>query len=311
MSDQLQKFMFDAAPVRGEYVSLDATWRAVLERHDYPTPVRNLLGEMMAAAALLTANVKFDGALILQLHGDGPVSMVVVECNADLTMRATAKYSGEIPEDASLKSMVNVNGRASFAITLDPRVKQPGQQPYQGVVPLSDEHGPLPDMASVLEHYMHHSEQLDTRLWLASDENHAVGVLLQKLPGHGGTAGSGAERAPEEDEDTWNRVCHLGNTLKRDEMLSTDREEMLHRLFWEETVRVFDPLPTAFRCTCSRERVSNMLRTLGEAEVMSVFDERPSVEVACEFCRQTYHFDKVDAAQLFTEQSHAAPAGQH
>ncbi|VVE09829.1 Hsp33 chaperonin [Pandoraea morbifera] len=311
MSDQLQKFMFDAAPVRGEYVSLDATWRAVLERHDYPPAVRHLLGEMMAAAALLTANVKFDGALILQLHGDGPVSMAVVECNADLTMRATAKYTGDIPDDATLKALVNVHGRAHFAITLDPREKQPGQQPYQGVVPLSDEHGALPDMASVLEHYMHHSEQLDTRLWLACDDNHAVGMLLQKLPGHGGTAGTGAERAPELDEDTWNRVCQLGNTLQRDEMLSTDRETMLHRLFWEEAVRVFEPQVTSFRCTCSRERVANMLRTLGEAEVMSVFDERPNVEVACEFCRQTYHFDKVDAAQLFTEQSHAAPSAQH
>ncbi|GAB3625528.1 Hsp33 chaperonin [Pandoraea terrae] len=306
MSDQLHKFMFDAAPVRGEYVTLDATWQAVLERHDYPLPVRTLLGEMMAAAALLSANIKFDGALVMQLHGNGPVHMLVVECNADLTMRATAKYSGSIPDDATLTDMVNADGHARFAITLDPRDKVPGQQPYQGIVPLVGEDGPLADMADVLQHYMHRSEQLDTRLWLAADAQRAVGVLLQRLPDHGGTAGAGAERAPDHDEDAWERACQLGNTLTRKEMLETAPETMMRRLFWQEDLRVFEPQATVFRCSCSRQKVGGMLRMLGVEEATSILSERPDIEVACEFCRQQYRFDPVDVAQLFAGETISA-----
>ena len=187
--DTLQKFLFDAAPVRGELVRMEATWQEVLNRHAYPAPVRRLLGEMMAAAALLSANLKFNGALVMQLHGDGPVRMLVVECLSDLSMRATAKIAEDatITDDATLTTLVNAHGHGRFAITLDPQDKLPGQQPYQGIVPLSDENGPLESMASVLEHYMQASEQLDTRLWLASNGQVAAGMLLQKLPSYGGT----------------------------------------------------------------------------------------------------------------------------
>jgi molecular chaperone Hsp33 len=190
VNDQLQKFMFSAAPVRGEIVSLRNTWQEVLTRRDYPAPVRTILGEMMAACALLSANLKFDGTLIMQIFGDGPVKMLVVQCSSDLSMRATAKFSGEadttIGDDTTLVELVNASGHGRCVITLDPRVKQPGQQPYQGIVPLSGLDGPLKSMAEVLEHYMHHSEQLDTRLWLAANTERAVGMLLQKLPGDGG-----------------------------------------------------------------------------------------------------------------------------
>ncbi len=302
MNDHLQRFMFNAAPVRGEIVSLHNTWREVLARRDYPAPIRDLLGEMMAAAALLSANLKFDGALVMQIHGDGPVKMLVVQCNSDLTMRATAKVVGDIAPDATLTDLVNRGGEGRFAITLDPSEKRPGQQPYQGVVPLSDAHGPLKTMSAVLEHYMHHSEQLETRIWLAADDAHAVGMLLQKLPGDGGIR----PHAGEHDADTWDRVCHLGSTLTQDELLKTDSETVLRRLFWQENLRRFEPAATRFLCTCSRAKVGGMLHMLGRAEVDGILAERGHVEIHCEFCNQRYEFDPIDVAQLFAAKTVSA-----
>ena len=295
MIDQLQKFMFHAAPVRGEIVSLQNTWQEVLARRQYPAPIRTLLGEMMAASALLSANLKFDGALVMQLLGDGPVKMLVVQCNSDLTMRATAKVTGDIDEKASLRELVNLTGGGRFSITLDPTNKKPGQQPYQGIVPLEGTDGPLEHIAQVLEHYMRHSEQLDTRLWLAADNQRAVGMLLQKLPGDGGIL----PHADEHDADTWDRVCHLGATLTPGELLSEEPETLMRRLFWQENLRRFEPSPARFRCTCSREKVGGMLRMLERSEVESILAERGHVEIYCEFCNQRYEFDPVDVAQLF------------
>jgi molecular chaperone Hsp33 len=306
VNDQLQKFMFNSAPVRGEIVSLHSTWREVLVRRSYPAPIRALLGEMMAAAALLSANLKFDGALVMQIHGDGPVKMLVVQCNSDLTMRATAKVVGEIDAAATLTELVNRNGGGRCAITLDPAGNMPGQQPYQGVVPLSDENGPLNSMALILEQYMRRSEQLDTRLWLAADDDRAVGMLLQKLPGDGGIV----PHPGEHDADTWDRVCHLSGTLTQGELLDLDSETLLRRLFWQENVRRFEPAVTRFMCSCSRSKVGSMLRMLGHGEVDSIVEERGDVEVHCEFCNQRYEFDPVDVAQLFAADAISAGVSQ-
>ncbi|WP_250525996.1 Hsp33 family molecular chaperone HslO [Caballeronia sp. GAWG2-1] len=300
MNDQLQKFMFNAAPVRGEIVSLRNTWQEVLARRSYPQAVRNVLGEMMAACALLSANLKFDGTLIMQIYGDGPVKMLVVQCNSNLSLRATAKLSDDANEqqldgDMLLADLLNRNGQGRCVITLDPNDKRPGQQPYQGIVPLSGEHGPLTSMSEVLEHYMHHSEQLDTRIWLAANTDRAVGVLLQKLPGDGGIV----PHPGEHDADTWQRVCHLGSTLSAEELLKEEPETVFRRLFWQENVQHFEPAPARFQCSCSREKVGGMLKMLGREEVDSVIKERGSVEVHCEFCNQRYEFDPVDVAQLF------------
>jgi molecular chaperone Hsp33 len=299
VSDQLQKFMFSAAPVRGEIVSLRNTWQEVLTRRSYPTPVRNVLGEMMAACALLSANLKFDGTLIMQIFGDGPVKMLVVQCNSDLSMRATAKFSGDaahsIPDDITLIELLNTSGHGRCVITLDPQNKVPGQQPYQGIVPLAGEDGPLKSMAEVLEHYMRHSEQLDTRMWLAANGERAVGMLLQKLPGDGGIV----PHPGELDADTWDRVCTLGGTLTHDELLTEEPNTLFRRLFWQENVQHFEPARTRFECSCSRVRVGNMLKMLGREEVDSVIEERGHVEIHCEYCNQRYEFDPVDVAQLF------------
>nr|WP_217908234.1 Hsp33 family molecular chaperone HslO [Burkholderia glumae] len=291
--------MFNTAPVRGEIVSLRHTWQEVLTRRAYPAPVRNVLGEMMAACALLSANLKFNGTLIMQIYGDGPVKMLVVQCGSDLSIRATAKLSEgaeqTLGEDLPFAELVNASGHGRCVITLDPADKQPGQQPYQGIVPLNDHDGPLESVARVLEHYMHHSEQLDTRLWLAANGDRAVGMLLQKLPGDGGIV----PRADAPDADTWERVCTLGSTLSSKELLEVEPETVFRRLFWQENVSHFEPAGTRFQCTCSREKVGGMLRMLGREEVDSVIEERGHVEIHCEFCNQRYEFDPVDVEQLF------------
>lgn len=289
--DSLLKFMFDRTPVRGEVVSLQSPWRHIVALHDFPAPVRDLLGEMLAASALLSSTLKFDGALVMQLLGDGPVKLLVAECHADLGMRATAKVdpSARIANDAPLQTLVNRHGRARMAITLDPREKLPGQQPYQGIVPVEGV-----SVAAMLESYMQRSEQIETRLWLASDERNAAGLLMQRMPGEGGTA------AAETDDDTWQRTLHLCETIRRDELLSLPPVDIVRRLFWqEESARLFTPRPAHFACSCSREKVGDMLLMLGRPEVESVLDEIGKVQVNCEYCNAQYRFDRVDVAQLF------------
>lgn len=293
--DTLQKFIFDNAAVRGQFIDISATWREVLARHAYPTPVKKLLGQMVSAAALLSANLKFNGSIIMQIHGDGPVRLLVVECDSDLRLRATAKLAPDavIADDASLASLLNATGNGRFIITLDPADKVPGQQPYQGIVPLDGE-----DVATVIENYMLRSEQLDTKLWLATDDTTSRGLLLQKLPDHGGKAGVEPLSADEALE-TWNRAVMLGGTLKEQEMLETTVDVLMQRLFWEETIRVFEPLTPSFHCNCTREKVGNMLKMLGQEEIDSVVAEQGHVGVNCDFCGQHYDYDKVDVAQLF------------
>lgn len=294
--DTLQKFIFDNAAVRGEFVEISDTWREIQQRHSYPPAVKTVLGEMLAAAALLSANLKFNGAIIMQIHGDGPVRLLVVECDSDLRLRATAKLGEDVTvaDDASLTDLLNVNGKGRFVITLDPLEKMPGQQPYQGIVPLDGE-----DMATVIENYMLRSEQLDTRLWLGADEGVSRGLLLQKLPRHSGKDDQVAQMSEADDLDTWNRAVMLASTLKQEELLSTDIQTLMNRLFWEETIRVFEPAHPEFHCSCTREKVGNMLKMLGSEEVESALADLGQLAINCDFCGKHYEFDKVDCAQLF------------
>jgi len=276
MSDSLQRFLLESTPVRGEIVHLDATWRAVLERRRYPAPLQSLLGDMMAAAALLSAILKFEGSLIMQMQGNGPVQLLVVEATGEHTLRATAKWEGDLAQG----NVTELLGAGRFVISIVP---SGGKQTYQGIVAIEGD-----SIAQVLEHYMAKSEQLETRLWLASDSQQAAGMLLQKLPA-----------APTQDEDAWNRAKQLGETIRREELLSLPAREIIRRLYHEEDVRVFESRPVAFRCSCSRERVTSMLRLLGHDEVKSIIAERNTVEVDCEFCGRHYTFDAVDAEQVF------------
>jgi molecular chaperone Hsp33 len=275
--DTLQRFLFDGAPVRGALVNLEGAWQQVLARRDYPQPLKTVLGEMMAAAVLLAANLKFDGTLILQLHGTGPLRLAVVECNHDRTVRATAKWEGELP-DLPAAGLLGAGGR--FVMTLEPKLDK--AQTWQGVVALEGE-----TVGAMLENYMHRSEQLDTRLILAGSDRNVAGMLLQRLPdGHG-------------DPDGWARMSTLASTLSGAELLELPALTVLGRLFAEETVQVFEPETVAFACTCSRERVGDMLKMLGGQEVGEVLLEQGSVEIACDFCHQRYVFDEDDANELF------------
>ena len=308
---QLHKFLFEGLPVRGMLVQLTDVWQEVLARRAsnvetgaYPEPVQHLLGEMTAAAVLMQSNIKFNGALVVQIMGDGPVKLAVVEVLPDLSVRATAKVVGVVEPHFGLADMVNQNNQGRCAITLDPQTKLPGQQAYQGVVPLFDDQGQkLQRFSEVLQHYMLQSEQLDTTLVLAADAKQAAGLLIQRLP----VAGEGnlSAKASSADEDQigrnedYNRIAILAASLQRDELLHLDADTVLHRLFWEEKLLRFEALTPSFACSCNRERVSQMIRSLGIDEVQSILSERADVEVGCEFCGKQYRFDAVDAAQLF------------
>ncbi|RYZ10403.1 MAG: Hsp33 family molecular chaperone HslO, partial [Comamonadaceae bacterium] len=278
---ELHKFLFDGMPVRGMVVRLTDSWTEILARRasnedtgPYPAPVAELLGEMTAAATLMQANIKHNGALALQIFGDGPLKVVVAEVQPDLRVRATASMVGEVHGSATLPELVNVHNKGRCAITLHPKDKLPGQQPYQGVVPLfGDRREKLGRLSEVLEHYMLQSEQLDTTLVLAADDKVAAGLLIQRLPVKGernleGSADDGRERPADEDEigrnEDYNRISILASSLTRDELLTLDVETILRRLFWEEKLMRFEPQTGAdgprFACTCSRERVSGMIR---------------------------------------------------
>lgn len=285
--DRLTRFVFEHAPLRGEIVQLDETWQHVLSLHAYPPLLQRALGELMAAAALLYATLKFNGSLVMQLQGEGPVQLMVVECAREFGLRATARWSDALPEQGGLRELAG-NGR--FAISLVP---EDGGQTYQGIVPLEGD-----TIQAILEGYMTRSEQLDTRLWLAADGQRAVGMLLQKLPDSEST-----------DADAWNRATILADSLTRDELMTLDASRILRRLYHEETLRVFDPHPVSFRCSCSRARTSEMLRMLGLDQARSLIAERGNIEITCEFCNTRYAFDAVDAEQLFAS-SVAAPANE-
>ncbi len=296
MSDSLLKFMLGDGNVRGVAVRLRDSWQEMRRRRRHDAGVQELLGEMSAASVLLAGSLKFDGTLILQIHGDGPLSLAVAECQPDFGLRATAKAREDLQPtgETDFAQLANLHGAGRCVITLDPR--QPGQQPYQGIVGLSDADGhALHDLASVLRQYLDQSEQIPSWLMLAADEHSACGLLVQRMPGDGGSVAAEPGRA---DED-FSRAVHLASTLQRSALLSLDPQELLRRLFWEEQARVFTPPQPRFHCTCSKQRVAQMLRMLGRDEVESVLAERGEVDVTCEFCGAGYAFDLVDAAQLF------------
>jgi molecular chaperone Hsp33 len=295
MSDTLQRFLFENAAIRGELVQLDASWKAALERHDYPASVRAPLGEMMVAGVLLAATMKFEGNITLQVRGSGPISMLVVDCTpvrskgeagALYHIRGMALWNGEVP-DGDLHSRF---GDGNMVITIDPG--KGAEHRYQGMVALTGS-----SLADAIDDYLERSEQLPTRMWLSSDAERAAGMLLQKMP------------SESDDADAWDRTITLAATVTDEELLQLEQQELIHRLFHEEDLRLFDREPVAFYCHCSRERVANSLRSLGHDEVMDILDKENKIEVSCHFCNKQYHFDAVDAGQLFVDQPQP-PSGQ-
>jgi molecular chaperone Hsp33 len=305
----IHKFLMAQGAVRIEAARLTDTWAEIAGMRAHPPAVQHMLGELVVASTLLSATLKFNGALALQLQGDGPVRLAVVECrpapeasgSSGWLVRATVKLAAhaQINDDADFKALVNPTGNSRFIVVLDPQDKLPGQQAYTGIVPLVGH-----TLADSLAHYFASSEQLPTQLWLAADSGVAAGVLIQRMPTEGGKSeggkAEGGKRATP-DEDAWNRASILAGTIKPQELLSLEATELVRRVFYEETVTVFEAQPVRFACSCSREKVAGVLRMLGRAEVESILAERNDITVNCEYCDKTYLFDAVDAAAAFTD----------
>ncbi len=276
-TDQVRRFVFEGLGIRGMFVHLDATWKAILEKKEYPEIIQAQLGYFSAASALLSSTLKFDGVLRMQLQGSGPITLMLLESSSERTLRGMAKWSVE-PKKQSLSEMF---GDATLAITLDPKHKA---ERYQSIVALEGD-----NIAQALEAYLAQSEQLETKLWLACDNARASGLLLQKMPAVIG-----------EDTDAWSRVIQLASTITDNELMLLSVEDILHRLFHEEDIRLFDADPVSFRCACSRAKVAGVLKGLGINEIAPIVREQGNVSVDCEFCAQTYAFDRIDIEQLFT-----------
>ncbi|MDQ2076058.1 Hsp33 family molecular chaperone HslO [Marinimicrobium sp. ABcell2] len=281
--DVLHRFLFDDCDVRGEIVTLVDSYQEVLSNNHYPAPIQRLLGEFLAAASLLSSTLKFDGMISIQAKGDGPVAMIMAECNKHRDLRGIARLNPDAPqvanEEHSLRALL---GQGVIAITIEP---DKGQR-YQGLVPMESD-----TLAGCLEHYFYQSEQLKTRLWFAADDQVASGFLLQALPRqlHGDE---------EENQDHWETLCALSDTLSREEMLGLDQKTLLYRLFHEQPLRLFDPANLRFSCNCSRERSAQALLSLGREDVEELLVERGSIDIDCQFCNRHYHFDAADVRAL-------------
>jgi len=281
-TDYTQRFIFDESDVRGEIVALERSYAEVLAKHTYPEPVAQLLGEILAAAALLVGTLKFDGLLVLQARSLGPVTLLMVECSSEREIRGIARYDESlITPDATLQQLMP---DGDLTMTMDPRQ---GKR-YQGIVGLDGV-----DLSECLSTYFVMSEQLPTRFWLNADGKRARGLLLQQLP-------AARLTDPQEREASWQHVTTLASTLTAEELLSLNNETVLHRLFHEDPVRMFDIAPLTFRCSCSRERSANALVSLGLEDAQQlVVEHNGVVEIDCQFCNERYLFDSTDVAQLF------------
>tara|TARA_B110000503_G_scaffold138983_1_gene226264 strand:+ start:627 stop:1499 length:873 start_codon:yes stop_codon:yes gene_type:complete len=277
-SDQSTRFLFEQADIRGETVSLHTAFGELLGNHSYSSATRRLLGEFAAAAVLISNNLKYKGRIILQARSSGLLSLVMVECTSDSEIRGIARGDiGANPED-----YLSLIEAGQLAITIE----RNGGQRYQGIVDL--EAGSL---TKALDSYFLQSEQLHTRFWLAADQKTASGMMLQQLPAQ-------LVKSPEDRENHWQRVCAVAETLSQAELIELSAPVVLHRLYHEESVRLFDPQPICFNCSCSRERSLNVLASLGSGELAEILDEQNVINMNCEMCGSTYEFKECDLTGL-------------
>ncbi len=282
-NDVLHRFLFDHSDVRGEVVTLTDSYQEVLTNNEHPPAVQRLLGEFLAAASLLSSTLKFDGLISIQARGDGPVAMIMAECSRHRDLRGIARLNPDASIDlAPEENLQTLLGEGVIAITIEP---EKGQR-YQGLVPMEED-----SLSGCLEHYFYQSEQLKTRLWFAANERAVAGFLLQALPRQ-------LHADEEENQDRWETLSALSDTLSPEEMLGLDHETLLHRLFHEQPLRVFEPAPLRFFCSCSRERSAGALLSLGRDDVELLLVERGSVDIDCQFCNRHYHFDAAEVRAL-------------
>lgn len=296
MTDKLKKFLLPDYGIRVEAVRLSNSWTEGLKHQNLPRPVYKIMGEMVAASTLLAASLKFDGSVVLQIQGDGPVSLLVVECTSKMQIRASAtlKDNYVINGSDTLQSLLNTNQNGRFIVVLDPRAGNRNMQPYQGIVPLESD-----TVAQALEQYMQSSEQLDTKLWLTADADQCAGLLLQRLPNYGGKTEN--QVSDELQHQQWEEINTLMQTLDNDELMQTDSDTLVHRFLWQHKYANVEELNVKWHCPCSRERVASMLKMLGSKEIDSILSELKQVSVACNFCGKPYVFDAIDCAGIFSE----------
>ncbi|QQX80189.1 Hsp33 family molecular chaperone HslO [Shewanella sp. KX20019] len=273
--DNLYRYLFENASVRGELVQLEKSYQEVIAAHDYPLAIQLLLGELMAATSLLTATLKFSGDISIQLQGDGPVSLAVINGNNLQQLRGVSRWTGNIANDTPIQTLF---GKGHMVITLTP---DDGER-YQGVVALDKE-----TLAECLETYFEQSEQLPTKIKLFADTQQAAGMFLQVLPTDG------------DHNEEFEHLSVLTETVKQDELFSLEAEEVLHRLYHEEEVLLFDPVAITFSCTCSKERSAQAIRTVAKEEIDSIIAEQGKIEMGCEYCNSKYIFDAIDVEAIF------------
>lgn len=284
--DQIQRILFDDLDIRGVLVGLDKTYQDILALHEYPPAIRNALGEMLAAVALLSTTLKFEGRLLLQAQGSGNVSALMAEVNNKRQCRGIARYEGDIDPNASILDLI---GDGHLVITIEPEV---GQR-YQGIVPLEQN-----TLGACLTDYFVRSEQLPTQIHLVADEHRAAGFLLQVMPA-AGTA-----------ENDWEHIEQIGATLKPEELLTLDNDTLLFRLFHQEQCRLYDPDTVEFKCDCSRERSANTLQFLTQEELLEIIEKQGLIDVACQFCHSHYTFDETDIRAMFSSSAHVPKSDQ-
>ncbi|MGO2474161.1 MAG: Hsp33 family molecular chaperone HslO [Vibrio litoralis] len=276
----LHRYLFEDLSVRGELVQLDTAYQQIIANKDYPQPLQNLLGELLVATSLLTATLKFEGSITLQLQGDGPVSLVVINGDHDQKMRGVARWEGQIADDANLHQMI---GKGHLVITISP---DKGER-YQGVVGLEGD-----TLSEVLEDYFERSEQLKTRLWFRTGEHdgqaHAAGMLLQIIPDGTGSA------------DDFEHLEKLTETIKNEELFSLEANEVLYRLYNQEKVQLFEAQPVEFFCGCSRERSAGAIATVAKEELDDILKTEGEVALHCDYCGSTYSFDATEVDQIIT-----------
>ena len=280
----LNRYLFEDLSVRGELVQLDEAYQRIISSKEYPAALQKLLGELLVSATLLTATLKFEGSITIQLQGDGPVSLAVINGDHDQKIRGVARWEGHIADDASLHDMM---GKGYLVITIEPKK---GER-YQGVVGLEGE-----TLADVIEGYFANSEQLKTRLWIRTGEHegkaHAAGMMIQVMPDGTGT--------PEDFE----HLEQLTATVKNEELFTLPANELLYRLYNQDSVRLYEPQPVEFHCGCSRERSGAAIITVERAEINDILAEEGSVSLHCDYCGTSYSFDEAEITELYAQ---AAP----
>lgn len=290
-SDKLQRFLFEHSPVRGQFVHLDHAYQTIITQHEYPPVISKLLGEALVLITLLAGTIKFKGRISIQFQGQDKLKLLLVQCNDEFHIRGLVQWEGELDSAAIMQDLK----KGVIVITVDP---EKGGQRYQGMVNWQGN-----SLAESIEGYFRDSEQLNTRIWLAVNETRATGMLLQMMPG----TDKEHREFTKDDVLDWEHIVHLAETIKSEELLTLENEVLLHRLYHEEDIRLFESVPVMFQCTCSRKRGEIAIFMLGQEEAEEELAGKQVIIVTCDFCNKKYSFDQVDVANIFKQGSGMPP----